>query len=359
MRIRWFAHLALLLVLTLWPAGCTRNPRYGAGQSGPSPFNDIVAESALDLDFTLASLEGGALTQVWELAIPWSREGLGGADHYFGVGEEGIPLRGGASPPDKVLIAPGPTIAVGDRGLTRLYDQEGRYLGSRPGAIGFLPDGGLVTLGKPGLAAYSSEGTLLWALDPWRVVQERLGLGQRLVPNSGQALVSPAGVIYYFFDYQVTGHDGTLAGLLVVDARGQIVGCEAVPCAVFMRFLPEDPRFGGEFLVSTGVGVDRGQAYRVFSADGLVFTLHRTVYVASGTIYAAAADGSYLVRNPIGDGPSLDEAFTVYREGAARALSFCLPEGHHYADWTPDGRLYSVRLTEDCLIITAWSWPVP
>jgi len=179
------------------------------------------------------------------------------------------------------LIAPGSTIAVGDRGLTRLYDQEGRYLGSRPGAVGFLSDGGLVTLGKPGLAAYSSGGTLLWALDPWRVVQERLGLGQHLVPNSSQAFVSPAGVIYYFFDYQVTGRDGMLAGLLVVDARGQIVGCEAVPCA------------------------------------------------------------------------RLHAVFTVYCEGAARALSFCLPEGHHYADWTPDGRLYSVQLTEDCLIIAA------
>lgn len=93
--------------------------------------------------------------------------------------------------------------------------------------------------------------------------------------------------------------------------------------------------------------------------SAFVFTLHRTVYVASGTIYAAGADGTYLVRNPIGDGASLDEAFTVYREGAARALSFSLPEGHHYADWTPDGRIYSVQLTEDCLIIVAWSWPVP
>jgi hypothetical protein len=75
-------------------------------------------------------------------------------------------------------------LVVGNRGLTRLYDEEVRYRGSRPGAAGFLSDGGLVTSGKPGLAADSSEGTLLWALDCWRAVQERLGPGQHAVPNS-------------------------------------------------------------------------------------------------------------------------------------------------------------------------------
>lgn len=357
-RLR-FLHLGICLVLALSLAGCNRNSGDGASQSGPSPFNDIVTESPLNLDFTRAGVEGGTLTQVWELNIPWSHEGLGGADHYFGVGEEGIPLRGGAFPPDEVFIGPGPTIAVDDRGLTRLYDQQGRYLGDRPGAVGFLPDGGLVTLGKPGLATYSSEGALLWTLDPWPVVRECLGQGQDFVPNSSQAFVSPAGVTYYFFDYQLGGHDGMLAGLLVVDARGQTVGCETVPCTIFMQFLPQDLDARGEVFVSTGVSLEQSLACRVFSADGLTLTLYRTIYVASGTIYAAGADGTYLVRNPIRNEDPPDETFTVYREGTARALSFSLPEGHHYMDWTPDGHLYSARLTEDYLIIAAWSWPVP
>jgi len=339
-----------LLAVIFFPIGCY--PRNRIGQPVPSPFNDVLVNSPQDVDFTRVAAEQAVATVAWELRIPWSRNSLGGADRYLGVGEESIPLNGGAYAPEGVYVGPGPAIAVNDRGLARLYDQQGNSLGERPWAFGFLPDGSLLTIGGPGLATYSPDGTLLWERDPWSLIRDGLGQEQDFIPNSSQVFVSPGGTIYYSFDYRLKGQDQMLAGLLVLDGRGEVVGCETTPCGIFMRFLP------GEVFFSREIGVEKGGAYREFLAHGLDFTLRRTVYVASGTVYAAGTHGTFLVRNPM-RGDATDEVFTVYREGVARGLSFSLPLGHHFAGITPDGLLYSTQLAEDCLIIAAWVWPTP
>jgi len=288
--------------------------------------------------------------QEWQVRIPWSRDGLGGSDRFLGTGEEGIPLGGGAFPPAWVLVGPGPQIAVEHFGGTRLYDRQGRFLRELPGsACGFLPDGSIVTMGRL-LAAYGPDGSLLWERDPWSEAAKLTG-GQGANGFANPPVVSPAGTVYCWMHLNL--RDGSLDALLVYGPNGETISCDQVPGSVPLLFTQRSTVFAG------AVATERGQAHREFSVDGATFKLVRTIYLPEQrTIYAVGADGSLVARN-LGNGESLIEDYTVYRPGAKKAIAFSLPEGHHFAAWTPDGKLYTSQLLEDFFVVTAWTWPVP
>lgn len=339
--------LATLLASALGVTGCLR----GTGVEGfADPHNDIVIERPQDVSFLDVGAARGQLTQEWQVRIPWSRDGLGWSDEYLGIGEGGVPLGGGVFPPEGVVVGPGPVIAVNNGGGTRLYDGQGRFLGERPGSPrGFLPDGSLVTSG-PSLVAYARDGSELWRRDPWSEAVAKLAGGKKAEGFSLPAIVSPAGEVYVYVHLSLP--DRNLDALVVCGPEGEPIYCDLVPATAALLFGREGTAISG------AVTTARGEAYREFSVNGATFDLVRTLYLPGGGIQTLGADGSLVCRNPdVGD--SLIECYTVYRPEARTALTFNLPEGHHFAASTLDGRLYTSLLLRDSFVVTAWIWPVP
>ncbi len=195
-----------------------------------------------------------------------------------------------------------------------LYDASGTLVrcmqGSVPQRLVFTPDGTVFGLGVPGRSVTTQR-------------EFRVDRGSFTYLRSVR---TPNGTVYG------AGRDSSL---LVFDPQGH-------------GFISADA--GGITLEQGGV------AYRVFAADGLAFTLRRTIYLPGGAIYGDGPCGVYLVRTlPQGESPA--ETFAIYQEGASRALSFVIPEGHHFQDWDYCGHIYATRLTEDCLVVGAWAYP--
>jgi len=172
----------------------------GAARVIPGLLNAVVEPRAEDVSFVGLPVEEAPLNPVWQLFQAWSKGGLGGGVKYLGMLEVGMPVPGGAAPPDLVVVGPGPTVAVEDRGNTRLYDIQGRFTGLRQGRpVGFGPDGALVTLGGP-LRMYSASGEVLWEREPYREAKTILGVAEEtaseLVQGFESAFVSPSGDVY-------------------------------------------------------------------------------------------------------------------------------------------------------------------
>lgn len=341
----------VLLVCCASTVGCRGISRKN---DSPSPYNQVVAQRPQDISLLDLTREPGRLTKCWQVYIPWSRSGLGRSDRYLGTGEEGIPLGGGAFPPTGMVVGPGPIIAVDIGGGTRLYDSEGRFLGDRLGSpAGFLPDGSLVAAGvEPGIVAYSPDGTPRWSHDPWSETTDRLWGGRPAQAYGLPLVVSPTGEVWFYMHFFLSSE--STAALVVYAPEGDTLYCDRVPATTPLLFTPQGTAF------CSVVSVKRGDACREFSATGGVFTLVRTLTLppAFSWIRAVGPDGSLLCRDP-DDGQTLLESYTVYRPGAGTALTFSLPDGHHFAAYTPDGRFYTTQLLEDFFVVTAWAWPVP
>jgi len=319
-----------------------------------TPFNDFVTAKPADLDFLDVELEAAEPIQEWQLRVPWSRDGLGGADRYLGMDLPGEPVGGGADPPEIVLIGPGPVIAIESRDCSRLYDPSGRFLRLLPGRpVGFTSRGELVTAGgEAPLQVFSPDGALLWRANPPSDFESRLDLAEGiLVGSSLDCFVSPDGSVYVSINSWTRDHE-IIVALLVYSSMGELLSCCRVPRGFHLLFTHQGTVFAHP------VRVDKGLAHREFKVDKDTFTLIRTIYVPSGTIAAIGWNGS-VVCYEIASQADLHYRFTVYEEGVGRALSFTFPSEECLVAWTPDGRLYTQRVTAEAFVLTAWIWPTP
>ena len=92
----------------------------------PGLLNNVLRPGAEDVSFAGLPVEDAPLNQVWQLFLPWSKDGLGGGDKYLGMLEIDMPVPGGATPPDLVVVGPGPTVAVaGVRQFGGIHDHFG------------------------------------------------------------------------------------------------------------------------------------------------------------------------------------------------------------------------------------------
>jgi len=305
----------------------------GAAREAATPYNQVVVGRAGDVDFTKARPVPGQLVLDWQVRLP---------------------LRGEVSPPERMAVGPGLVIAVESGGGSRLYDGTGALLGERPGApAGFLPDGSLVAVGgRPMITAYRPDGSILWGGDPWSEARDKLLAGRKADGFGLPPVVSSAGETYCYLDFSLG--EERLQALVVYDAGGELVYCDRVPAAATLLLTARGTAF------SNVVSAKRGDACREFAVTGGAFTLVRTIYLPSGTgwLRAVGADGTVVCQNPYA-GDTLIESYTVYRPGAREAVTFSLPEGHHFAAFTPDGRLYTTQLLAEAVVVTAWVWPTP
>ncbi len=349
--------LVLLVLVIITPSsaflldGCL-SPR-PTGETA-TPFNDVVTPKPADVDFLDVKLEAAEPIQEWQLRVPWSRDGLGGADRYLGMDLPGEPVGGGADPPEVVLVGPGPIIAIESHDSSRLYDPSGRFLRSLPGRpVGFTSRGELVTAGGGApLQVFSPDGALLWGANPFGDFESRLDLAEEILPGGSlEHFVSPDGNVYVSINSR-TRDDEMIVALLVYSSTGALLSCNRVPRGFHLRFTHQGTVF------AHSVRVERGVAEREFKVDKDTFTLIRTIYVPSGTIGAIGRDGS-MVCYEIASQEDLGFRFIVYKEGIGRALSFTLPCEEYFVAWTPDGRLYTQRVTAEAFVLTAWIWPTP
>jgi len=305
----------------------------GTAREAVTPYNQVVVGRTGDVDFTKARPVPGQLVLDWRVRLP---------------------LRGEVSPAERMAVGPGPVIAVELGGGSRLYDRTGVLLGERPGApAGFLPDGSLVAVGgRPMITTYRPDGSILWRGDPWSEARDKLLAGQKADGFGLPPVVSPAGETYCYLDFSLG--EERLQALVVYDAGGGLVYCDRVPAAVPLLLTARGTAF------SNVVGTKRGDACREFAVTGGAFTLVRTIYLPSGASWlrAVGADGTVVCRNPDA-GDTFIESYTVYRPGAREAVTFSLPEGHYFAVFTPDGRLYTTQLLAEAVVVTAWVWPAP
>ncbi|MEW6545553.1 MAG: hypothetical protein AB1446_01365 [Bacillota bacterium] len=297
----------------------------------PGLLNEALEPRAEDVSFVGLPVEEAPLNQVWQLFLPWSKDGLGGGDKYLGMMEVDMPVPGGAAPPNLVVVGPGPTVAVEDRGDTRLYDIQGRFIGLRQGRpVGFAPNGALVTLGGP-LRMYSVSGEVLWEREPYREAKTILGVAaetaSELVQGFESAFVSPSGDVYCSIRIErlrkqtVVSPDApgitmeqwapveAFDACVVYDAAGELVRCDREGIPGKLVFTTRGTAFGA------GVSRDGVYSHREFWVEKGRFTLRRTVELPCCAIYAVGKDGSVVgldVPGP-GDAPL---RFTVYREGS-------------------------------------------
>ena len=169
----------------------------------PTPFNRILQPGSKDVSFLEVEFIDVEPKLEWGLLIPWSRDGLGGADRYLGEVALGLPASGGAYAPMGIDVQ-GSLIAIGDIKGVRLYDRQGNFLGIRGSGspVGFMPDGTLVTDGggeKAPLSLYSQDGQVIWQRDPFKEAKERLlaDIGELTFFGGGSdTFMSPYGEVY-------------------------------------------------------------------------------------------------------------------------------------------------------------------
>lgn len=333
-------------------------------------YDAVVQGEVETVDFTQVPIADGSAEVQWAVRIPWSKDGLGGADEYLGERDLGVPVA--AAAPVSVCVGPGPRIAVEDRGFTRVYNKEGEFLWSCPGmGIGFLADGNLVTRGGP-LRLVDSGGNLLWAIEPNDITVATLGLEdkrkQGLLRGSSSCYVSGS-AIYWCDDIEVgkivTVPSSSAPGQtmetwetvdqfsmgMVFDETGAVKLCKNDSIPIGMHFTPQGTAFGHSDPV------ENGYAIKEISVDRYPFRVKRIVVMKRGGIVAAGEDGSlvgydFAIPDPM--------AFIVYRQGADRAVRFRLPEGEYSIETQlPTAGLCTRELTREALEVTCWAWPTP
>lgn len=362
--------LSLLATLAL---GMVMTAAY---KPAPTLTNQVLVAGRGDLDLTSAQVEEKSAIQEWSISIPWSSEGLGGADQYLGEVDIGVPASGGAAAPLMIVVCPAGLVAVEDRGTTRLYDSNGIFQGERAGVpIGFGPNAELATTGGGGpLTVYDQVGSVLWYADPWSEAFVRFGLGDLaaagLVRASASPFTSPAGDVYWPMRIEVgeivtiPSPDEPEAALpqwetveafdafLLYDAAGNLLRCGRETVPQKLVFTPNGTVFG------LGAAAHGGIVLREFTVERDAFRYLRSVEVPAGTVYGAGRDASLLLLEPLlGSGPL---RFTVYAAGGSgRAARFSLPDGHGFVAADAEERLYSSLLTTGGLQVSCWRWPTP
>ena len=341
-----------------------------AGLPVPGLLNEVLEPRAEDVSFAGLPVEEAEPELVWQLFLPWSKDGLGHGEKYLGA--FGLGMYVDAAPPARLVVGPGDIIAVQDGWdtRTRLYDREGRFLGLREGyPLGFTPNGGLITF-SPVVRRYDPSGNLLWERDPHAEAKRMLGLPEssptELVGGYSTAFASPWGDVYC----SVRIGRYTAGTCLSPDEQGvelpQWVQTDEFHVGVIydadgklVRFVSEGIPGGLVFTPSgtafaTAVPEDNMWAHREFQIRDGQFTLRRTIRLPNYSIFAVGQDGSVVARDP-----GLPTPFTVYREGSRKAVRFILPGKHMDADTDFEGHIYSMEVQQDGLVIACWKWPVP
>ena len=307
----------------------------------------------------------------WQVLLPWSQDGLGGADKYLGMIALGMPASGGAYPPGGLCVSDEAVIAVGDTScdLTRLYDRWGKPLGARPGMpIGFLPGGVLVVSGdgENALTVYAADGELLWIANPGEHASfsEQADTSLQVIGGGGTYFVNPLGEVF--------AHESRSYGRLV---QGQVPYWQSEKSVdativygldgAILRTRNEigaRPIFtphGTVFFYSLEAGHE-SFAHREFEVDNGDWVASRTILLPLQSLAAHGQNGDFLCRaeGDAGGPEGLIYSFEVYREGADSGIAFSLPVGHYpFQLW--NGFIWTFVLQEDGLLITCWKWPVP
>lgn len=337
----------------------------------PGLLNRVLKPGSADISFVGVPVEDAQPELVWQLFLPWSKEGLGHGEKYLGEREIGMPVD--AEPPGRVVVGPGGIVAVQDGydERTRLYDREGRFLGFRDGyPLGFTPDGGLITYG-PAVRRYGPSGELLWERDPYGEAKKILGVEARgpseLVEGYSTALASPWGDVYcsirigrYTAGARPSPEQqGVMLpqwipveefdACVIYDADGKLVRCDKEGIPGGLVFTPRGTAFGA------GVPEENAYAHREFDIRDGRFILKRTLWLPNYSVKAVGKDGSVVAKNQ-----DMPTSFTVYKEGSREAVRFVLPDSHIMQVQTDfDGHIYSITLQEDGLLIVCRKWPVP
>lgn len=309
----------------------------------PSPVNQYLEESPGDLDFLSASIEGVQPIAEWTLTLPWTSE---------------MPKPGEFDLAYFAAVGPGPVIAAQSRSGTSLYSVTGEFLGSVPGVpLGFLEDGCLLTQ-SGSLRLYSAHGDLLWERRPYDQAVVDMGLEEKdkagLVSASIDCVAAGNRVYCDCLMEARQGHDATTAmecrdWLVVYDREGEPLWSGPPNVPAHHVASPE----GG--IVTGGIAVPGGMAYREFRQEEGRYRLRRTIVLPYPSLVGVSTDGRILARDTSGD----QDCYVVYREGADRALSFLLPFGQGKFSVDSDGHLYTVRVTDVGLVATCWDWPSP
>jgi len=328
----------------------------------------VVPNPAADVRILDVEIEEGVLEKVWEVAIPWSKDGLGRGEKYLGYHFLGAPVD--AQDPWYIAIGPGPTIVVDNFEQMWFYDIGGNLLEIRTGCPrGFLSDGTLIASAEGALlCAYDAAGNVLWQVDReeiWREVMQRHAPDKEAPYDRGTLdfFVSLEDLIYVRVHYYRLGQSAaheketveieeSLDATLVYQPNGELLYSIPSPNHP-TRILPT-----GEFFGTHVAQEDGSYAHRIFAREEDRYILKRTLYLPSAAIRAVGNDGSILCTEPMGN-EDKTRSYTVYHPDSARALRFALPEGYQIFRTDFDGYFYTRYSGEDAFVVTKYKWPVP
>lgn len=338
----------------------------------PTPLNRILQPGSKDVSFLEVEFIDVEPKLEWELLIPWSRDGLGGADRFLGERAPGLPESGGAAAPGKILIREN-IIAINDRGATKLYDKRGNFLGLRAfSPIDFMPDGSLLVYGGENpLKILSPTGELIWEQDPVKAFNTLFLKDVTLDVHYGglNIFVTPLGEIYTSFSawlgryitvpnfddprdtMQRWEEEKFIRATIVYDSSGRIITYNDQATPAF-TFTPDGTAF------TTAIKQDIGYAHREFIVNKGKFTLKRTLYLPSMSIDAVSKDGMLLCYDGYVDKEETLRRYAVYQEGKKISPRFYSSTGEWFvSSW--ENYWYTAELLEKGLSIRCWQWPKP
>lgn len=363
--------LTIIIIVLLLAIGAVGS----ASRIIPTIYNRQAEFKARDVDFRGVGITESSATLKSKVLIPWSKDGLGGADKYLGTVAQSISESGGAVEPDAVMISSEGIIAIGDRGSTRMFNADGSFAGLREGRpVGFLQNGMLVTSGGvSSLNVYDNIGNIVWQKNVFEdaELQVKKDSSFSIIGAGGSFSVLPSGEIYFVYwvdsgqllKSESPEHPGVYEekweilqkdqGTLVYSSSGELLKHIPGPIPENLPVSPNQTIFG------SAIQLENGFAHREFTLNRGEFTLQRTLYLPSPAIYAVGADGSFLCYDRLTGVNENQVKFVVYKENAANAISFLVPEGHWFVSATPENAFYTAKLLENGLLISNWRWPVP